>query len=272
MKESMSSLTLRSTDIIIFIVCAYGYAWAAGAIAILLTLPLGMIQVVATPGPILGAFVVVYRREGLKGIRDLLQRAFRWRFSPLLYLLALLIPFVVLVASSGVAVIVNGSSVPDPWFLPDFGIPFLFGFLIWNGVTEEVGWRGYLLPRIQDRVGSLAASILVGVIWACWHLPLFIIPGSYQYGSSFLEYVLLLVSWTIIMAMLYNKAQGSIIVTILLHEAQNFIAFTMVRPIGAAIYTAPFFLLIAFIAIFFLPRPLANSGKADSQVRISHVP
>lgn len=257
MKENKGISTLDSSDFIIFIVCAYGYTWVVGAIAILINLPFDIVQVVATPGPILGAFIVVFRREGISGIRDLLRRAFRWRFSPILYMVALLIPFLVLAASSGVAIFVNGASVPDQWFLPDFSIPFLFGFLIWNGVTEEMGWRGYLLPRIQDRVGSLAGSVLVGVVWACWHLPLFLIPGSYQYGESFVEYVLLLVSWTIIMAMLYNKAQGSVIVTIFLHEAQNFIAFTIVRPNGAGLYSLPFYLLIAFAAIVFLPRPLA---------------
>ncbi|MFX1543495.1 MAG: CPBP family intramembrane glutamic endopeptidase, partial [Promethearchaeota archaeon] len=265
MNENVGSSTMSSSDFIIFMVCAYGYAWAAGAITILLSVPFNMVQVVATPGPILGAFVVVFRRDGISGIRNLLRRAFRWRFSPILYLVALLIPFLVLAASSGVAIVVNGAAVPDPWFLPDFTIPFLIGFLIWNGVTEEVGWRGYLLPRVQDKVGSLAASVLVGVIWAFWHLPLFIIPGSYQYGTSFAEYVLILVSWTIIMAMLYNKAQGSVIVPILLHEAQNFIAFTIVHPNGAGFYTMPFYLLFALAAIFFLPRPLAEIGRKPVQ-------
>jgi len=119
---------------------------------------------------------------------------------------------------------------------------------------EEVGWRGLALPLLQDRLGSLGGNILVGIIWALWHLPLFFMPGSFQYGNSLIIYVYLITCWSIVIGLLVNKAHGSVLVAILFHESANFIEFTIRYP--QTYYVLFMWGVAAAIATVFLPRPL----------------
>ncbi len=172
-----------------------------------------------------------------------------------------MIPFAIFVLRSGMAILMLGSEAPVSWFSTNIDVLFIAIFLILNGFGEETGWRGFALPRLQQHYGSLGASIILGVIWAFWHLPSFFIQGSAQYGESIIEYVLLLVSWTIIMTMLYNKAKCSVFVPIVLHETQNLIAFAMNSPSGTGLFALPLWVLLTLLSIPFLPKPLFKGGN-----------
>ena len=249
----------RMSDFVLFVIIAYGYTWLSGLLAIQIGLSLDIVQIVAALGPLIAAVIVTFRLGGKKGIRDFFSRAYRWRFNPIWYVIALLVPFTVFAMRFLLAIYIGGAAAPTIWFsLDSAAIAFLIFTLVMNGIGEETGWRGFALPQLQQRFGSLAASIILGVIWALWHLPLFFIPGSYQYGESLFEYILWAVSLTIIMAMLCNKAEGSVLVAIILHEAQNFIAFTMTSPSGSGVYSILLFLMFALLSIPFLPRPLVT--------------
>ena len=148
---------------------------------------------------------------------------------------------------------IDGVEMPNNLFAPEFSLAFLVFFLIYNGLGEEVGWRGYALPRLQKKFGSLAGSVILGFFWALWHIPLFIVPGSSQYGSSLPGYIWLLVCWSVIMTVLVYKAGGSVWVAIIFHETINFAAFTVNYP---GYYDNLFWSIAAASALFFLPKPL----------------
>src|SRR5262245_26631708 len=86
---------------------------------------------------------------------------------------------------------------------------------------EEVGWRGHLLPQLSGRMGLPAASLAVGVIWACWHLPFFFVAGADKSGQPFLPYFLSVTALAVAMAWLYWRTQGSLLLTMLMHSAVN---------------------------------------------------
>jgi len=86
---------------------------------------------------------------------------------------------------------------------------------------EEIGWRGYALPRLAARFGLARASILLGVIWACWHLPQFFIPEVDTYGQSCFVFVLQVTALSVAMAWLYARTNGSLLLVMLLHAAVN---------------------------------------------------
>ena len=86
---------------------------------------------------------------------------------------------------------------------------------------EEIGWRGYALPRLAERFGFGTASVVVGALWACWHLPIFFIPGADKYGQSFALYVLSVVAISVAMGWLYWRTGGSLFLTMLMHAAIN---------------------------------------------------
>ncbi len=86
---------------------------------------------------------------------------------------------------------------------------------------EEVGWRGYALPRLAARFGLARASVLLGIIWAAWHLPLFYISGTDTTGQSFPLYLLGVTALSVAIAWLYARTNGSLLLTMLMHAAVN---------------------------------------------------
>ena len=86
---------------------------------------------------------------------------------------------------------------------------------------EELGWRGYALPRLAARIGLGPASIVLGVIWAVWHLPLFFAPVGDTFGQSFPLYLLQVVAVSVTMAWVYSHTRGSLLPVMLLHAAVN---------------------------------------------------
>ena len=86
---------------------------------------------------------------------------------------------------------------------------------------EEIGWRGYALPRLAARFGLGPASVILGLIWACWHLPLFFIPGTDTNGQSFPLYLLQVTALSVAIGWLYGHAKGSLLPVMLMHAAAN---------------------------------------------------
>jgi membrane protease YdiL (CAAX protease family) len=89
-------------------------------------------------------------------------------------------------------------------------------------LPEEFGWRGYVLDRLQERFGALRSSLLLGVVWAAWHLPLFLMEGTYQYlqGLGSLWFWLFLIGilpLTVVFTWVYNNTRRSTLAIVLLH-------------------------------------------------------
>ena len=257
----MEDETRRTSSFMLFVVLAYGAIWGLFGFGKWFAIPFsmdprtpgGVFYLVGAALPSSCAIMAVLFFERWKGLRRLMQRSLAWRFSPFWYLAAILIPFLVTGINAMIAMLFLGLNAPQHWFAPAFGSGFLWFFLVYNGLGEEIGWRGLALPVLQRHLGSLGGNIAVGVIWALWHLPLFWLRGSFQYGDSILLFVLLLTCWSIIMGMLVNKSGGSILVAILFHESANFIAFNFRYP--GSYYGYLVWVLAAGLAIVWLPRP-----------------
>ena len=104
-----------------------------------------------------------------------------------------------------------------PWPLMAAAI----AFSTWVQAGEEVGWRGYALPRLTQHFGLGPASLLLGAIWATWHLPLFFIRGTGSDGQSFPLYLLQVMALSVTMAWLYWKTDGSLLLVMLMHASVN---------------------------------------------------
>jgi membrane protease YdiL (CAAX protease family) len=93
-----------------------------------------------------------------------------------------------------------------PWYIILAGI--VFSTPVQAG--EEVGWRGYALPRLAKQLGFPIAGIVVGVIWGCWHLPFFFISGSDNYGQSFSIYPFAVTAISVILTFVYCRTEGNL--------------------------------------------------------------
>jgi membrane protease YdiL (CAAX protease family) len=118
-------------------------------------------------------------------------------------------------------------------FIPGFIIKFFLD----AGLGEELGWRGFLLPRLQARYSALVSSIIVGIVWGLWHLPLFLLEGQAPYyelaqayglvpallGSTFF----ITVPWAILFTWMYNNTKGSLLLAFVFHSSQAWIGLFM---------------------------------------------
>lgn len=230
----MNSVTL------LFYVIAFAISWlvqipivaaARGLVQVDLPDSLGFLSAAA---PMISALVVTARLGGMIGVRRLLSRLLRWRVTLRWYAVALLgFPALALVAI-GLGFLLTGQ-------LPDFSasyvgrvLPQLPGalsfwlllppFLLYSIATtipEEVGWRGFALPRLQSRYGSLWASLVVGVLWGFWHLPLFFSPDAAQSGISFPLFLAVTIFSSFLFTWVFNRTEGSLLMVVLLHSSFN---------------------------------------------------
>ncbi len=212
-------------SVVKFFVLTYAVMWTCfitvAAAAIPARRPLGAVLVLLGAfAPSLVALGLTARAEGLTGIRTLLGRVLRWRVAPRWYLFAVgYLPAIKLT----VALVHRVATGAWPRFGDEawYVIPLAIALSTPVQAGEEIGWRGYALPRLAARFGLARASLLLGLIWACWHLPQFFIPEADTYGQSFLVYVLQVTALSVAMAWLYARTNGSLLLVMLLHAAVN---------------------------------------------------
>ena len=173
-------------------------------------------------GPFLAALLVLAVTEGKSGVVGLLRRMVRWRVGIQWYAVALLLPIVVILAAAALNVFLLGaqrtSSVADLGGWSSFLLLFLLSLLIpgFAGTWEEPGFRGYALPRLQFRYSALIASLILGVLWAFWHLP-FVVTGEHIW----IDATLFIIEWSIVYTWLFNNAKGSVLIVMLFHAMNN---------------------------------------------------
>jgi membrane protease YdiL (CAAX protease family) len=138
---------------------------------------------------------------------------------------AVLVPVVLYVFALGVFLLAGGG-FDRASVLPAAAIPAVIFATFVRGGLEEPGWRGMALPVLQRSVGAFQASIVIGVIWAVWHVPLFLMPGSSQAGTPFWLYAPAVVGISVIATWLYNAAGGRVLVPVVFHTLSNAVSVT----------------------------------------------
>ncbi len=173
-------------------------------------------------GPPVGAAVVVWATGG--DLRAWLSQVFRWRIGLRWWAIAILLPLAVLAVGSGLYVLGGGPT--DFESIPFVGI-YLFAMIwgvLWGGGQEELGWRGFMLPVLQERYSALTASLFVGVAWAGWHLPLFLNANTTHAGWSLsqqLIWVGTILAGSILWTWMYNNTGGSVLAVAVFHAGIN---------------------------------------------------
>lgn len=178
-------------------------------------------------GPSLVAIVMTARRRGKPGVIGLLGKFRIWRVGARWYLLALFLP--VLVTLGGALLFAaRGGEVGPLVFGRAYLIPVaLLAAAPFGPLAEELGWRGFALPRLLERHGPLASSLIVGAVWTLWHTPLFWAPaGSSISGEpvtieSVAFYLALLTGFSIFFTWIHLNCRGSVLMALVLHTSFN---------------------------------------------------
>ncbi len=227
---------VQKHQLISFFVLAYAIMTAAVAAQLLLRPgqpdhPWSLVWFFYAFSPTFSAGIVSLIIGGWKGIRHLLAGFIRWKVGLAWYFAAAFL----FLGPLFFALIYMLLGNQPAGLKPGMTVAALAGqvlFTLFSGpLAEEAGWRGFALPRLQEKHSALISSLILGVIWCCWHIPLFFLPGSSQQGIPFPIYLMLVVTLGVYFTWLYNNTKGSLIITVMAHFSFNmsggFIAGTL---------------------------------------------
>ena len=236
---------LTRHPLVSFFIIAYAGAWVVELPVVLsrtgtgllpYTLPptavLLMLAAATFTGPTLSAFVMARVIEGREGPKRLLRRYVQWRVKLRWYLFVLLvIPASVVLGAIVLPGVLASYQPVTLGMVLGYPLAFVATFVLGGPLGEEPGWRGFALPRLQAAYGPLVGSIVLGVLWASWHLPLFWTgvwtPPTLANMVMFLVMITLL---TIVMTWVFNNVAGSLLITMLMHASFNTFANKIVAP------------------------------------------
>jgi len=218
---------MRRHPLFFFFLMALGFTWVYEFVfLVLLHLPLGTATI---PGLIIGptfsAFIMTAITEGNAGMGRLLRRYMLWRVGLPWYLVVLIgIPALLLLT---VLVLAGGMRAVRP-IVQVYPVAYVLIFFGGGAFFEEPGWRGFALPRLPQRYGALRGTIILGVLWAFWHLPLFLVPGFNGAGTGFagvsipfVEFVIGTMGMAVIFTWVFNNTRGSLLLAMLLHASAD---------------------------------------------------
>ncbi len=202
-----------------------GFLWtlaALGARDVIPTLP--GLTVIGTLGPLVAAVILTAQESGRAGLRSLLGRIVRWRVAPVWYGVVLLGPILLYLVGLALEVIFLSGRPPSLGaligVLPTLVIVAVY-MVVFVALGEEVGWRGYALPALQARYGALVSSVILGVLWALWHLPVFFNPDTHYSNLPFVIQLAFQIPVAILFTWVFNSTGGSVLMAILLHAVLN---------------------------------------------------
>jgi membrane protease YdiL (CAAX protease family) len=210
---------------VIFFILAFGLTWvvwvprAAGA-------PLDTVGMAWTWTPAIAALLAAALTGGRTAVRELGARLVRWRVGWQWYLVVILGPAVFSLVVAGVYVLLGGSwadaAPPAIREGPLLLLPlFLVILTLTDGLGEELAWRGFALPRLLSRHNALVASLILGVIWALWHLPLVWTEGNAMYHQPVWLLLVDIPAKSILFTWVFLQTRGSVLLAMLFHGATN---------------------------------------------------
>ena len=213
----------------------------------------------AGAGPFLAAIIVLAIFEGREGLRNLFSQITKWQLNTRWYLMALVIPLVLAAVSLLFGFLTNGMKMPDlnPILSATYFLPFLLYMIVFTGLWEEPGWRGFALPRLQKSLNAENASWVLGLLWGAWHLPINLYlnwgAGPAVIIPLIIGLLLGTVGWTIVNTWLYNNTR-SVFLMILLHGWTNTIQSYLVLSSGNMTAMTIFGVLPWALAIYLLRK------------------
>ena len=244
--------------------------------ATLLPLPTEVIPVVMVFIPALMAICLTALSEGKTGVRSLLSKLVQWRISIKWVIIALALAFAVRLTMSlialGLGIISTIQLRPGG---PASYILLAVIFFIF-AIPEELGWRGYALPKLLERRSPLAAGLIVGVLWGSLHLAL-LLPGMMNAGAPVLATLLGLIGGSVLFTWLYINSGGSVVLTTLFHAAQSF--FVIVNDgilleqqawLMAGVYTVAALILVIIAGPSLGRKRVAETLQAVETAHTSH--
>lgn len=258
-----------------YMILAYSFSWsialplALAAQGLLKVAPPSWLHYLTAYGPMVAGLVMTRLMYGSVGVRALFKRMLAWRIGLGWLLFAACSP-VALYALIAMIAVAGGAASPTLWqfgavnFLPNLGLGAWLLWILTSGIGEETGWRGFALPHLQQRYSAFVATLILGSVWACWHIPFFFyLPNFRALGfAGFPGFGLGVMSGAIVFTWLYNNTRGSLLAAILWHGAFNFVTASEAgQGTTAMLMSITVMVWAILIVVMFKPATLARAPK-----------
>lgn len=265
--RSQKETKIKTKTLLPFLALSFGLTWGLAAMFLLFTDQLTAIfgeaslsnplVILAVYSPGIAGVLLVLWHSGFKGLGSFLRRLALWR-APVLWWLFLLLGIPAVVYTG--AALKGSLSDPfpfSPWYQ---ALPALATALV-LGPIEEFGWRGLALPLLQRRFAPFWAGLILGIIWALWHIPSFMMSGMPQSSWSIGPYFLGIIAISVILTPFFNASGGSLLIAILYH-------FQMMNPIfpDAQPYDNLLFVALAVIVVLLNRRKMFQRDQGVTNV------
>jgi CAAX protease family protein len=229
---------MKKYALVFFFFLAYAFTWSNWLPQALSSRGIASIQVpdfltlISGYGPALAAIIVVSLAFGRQGLRNLFGRLLRWRAGIQWYFIALFLPAIVIFLAislnrltGGTAPVFSSAAFPfGPAETPLWQkliILFLVFILGFDGLGEEIGWRGFALPKILESRSPLLASLILGALWAVWHFPYALTKGTFLSEVPLHWFFINLLALSIVYTWIFVNTNGSLLLPLLFHAAGN---------------------------------------------------
>lgn len=258
------------TAILAFVVLAFGWSWVIGFFG---TRIKGDFPVLSTAlmmtagfGPSVACFAVVVATSNGQGLRNWLFHRFNWRVDWRWFALAFVFPPSVMLLAVSIHALLGGS-LPASLTIDQIPIVILnFALVLALGgpLGEEFGWRGYAMPALRARMDWRAASLIIGLIWGAWHLPLFFLEGTAQSGMPIPVFIINILAGSVVFGWLFERTQGSVLPAVVLHTSLNAWGGILgIIPTPDA--GRPYALVTGLLVIVAFALMLTTDGKASRE-------
>jgi membrane protease YdiL (CAAX protease family) len=234
------------------------------------SIPLALPFAILSSGPLLSALIVSAIIGGRVGVFALLRQFIRWRVGLRWYAIALFLLPALHLAAIYLNVLL-GAPAPA---MADFGtwsaILGAFALRLINPfdgpMLEELGWRGFAQPRLQQRYSPLTANLILGLLVTVWHLPL-ILTGGYEW-----IYIPGTIAATLLFGWVYNATGGSVLLTLIMHAIEPLVAFSFsgadeTRFMGLLVLL---YVITASLIVLFTGKNLGKKEIAQTQTEGEH--
>jgi membrane protease YdiL (CAAX protease family) len=183
--------------------------------------PIGVLIIFGAFGPAVGAFVSLYTIDGKGAIKrylkSFLSLNFGWKAWLVIFLVTGLSPFIAWIVPELFGVTRFSPNLPSIYILPLYMLVIIF----FGGGQEEIGWRGYILSFLEKRFGLIIGSLILGIIWAIWHIPLWFIPGANQIYMNFFGFVLMCIGGSFFYSWVIAASGKRLLSGIIVHGLAN---------------------------------------------------
>lgn len=257
---------IRRNELAVFLFLAFALSWWPW--------PFNRMNPESTPmipwGPMFAAFIVLGLTRGWVGVKSLLSDMLRWRVEARWYALAFLLPIGITFAAVYLNIVLGGPA-PGTSVFAASELLYLFPSLIITTLiagpfTEEPAWRGFYLPRLQEKYSPVVSSLIIGVVWWSWHAPLMISDPTGQRPP--LQFLALTMAFSILYTWIYNHARQSLFLIALLHGVTNTFAGFLFRHLFGEYYSQLWWLYVALWWVATLYVMVRSNARARTSEAI----